>query len=60
MGESAIDTTGSCGPQGVHNPSPFEKENSVGEQGHYIQPEEVRKQMLWGHSLHPIGDFRDL
>jgi hypothetical protein len=30
MGEAATDTTGSCGPQGVHTPNPFEKENSVG------------------------------
>jgi hypothetical protein len=31
MGEAAIDTTGSCGPPGVHKPNQFGKENSVGE-----------------------------
>jgi hypothetical protein len=30
MGEAATDTTGSCGPQGIHKPNPVEKENSVG------------------------------
>lgn len=30
MGKAATDTTGSCGPQGVHKPNPFEKDNSVG------------------------------
>jgi hypothetical protein len=45
-GEAATDTTGSCGLQGVHTPSPFEKENSVGESGRGLQPEEVQKQMV--------------
>jgi hypothetical protein len=31
MGKAATDTTGSCGPQGVHKSNPFEKDNSVGE-----------------------------
>ena len=30
MGKAATDTTGSCGPQGVHKSNPFEKDNSVG------------------------------
>jgi len=31
MGKVATDTTGSCGPQGVHKPTHLKKGNSVGE-----------------------------